>query len=40
MVGREQRMIELKREVNYLLEKLGKDLKVLNPPRIIKTGDF
>ena len=31
MVGREQRMIELKREVNYLLEKLGKDPKYSIP---------
>ncbi|MDR3574111.1 MAG: PAS domain-containing protein [Anaerolineaceae bacterium] len=31
MVGREQRMIELKGEVNYLLEKLGKDPKYSIP---------
>ncbi len=31
MVGREQRMIELKQEVNYLLEKLGKDPKYSIP---------
>ena len=31
MVGREQRMIELKQEVNHLLEKLGKDPKYSIP---------
>ena len=31
MIGREQRMIELKEEVNYLLEKLGKDTKYSIP---------
>src|SRR5271157_28068 len=31
MVGREQRMIELKREVNYLLVKIGKDTKYSIP---------